>query len=72
MKKFKTISIRKNSISPYKKTFKLNEPSPYKHTTCISRWNDLKTIISASFERGIHVVCVHGISHSYKLFNSNL
>ena len=34
MKKFNTISIRKNSISPCKKTFKPNELSSATHTSC--------------------------------------
>ena len=29
---------------------------PYKHTTCIPRWNNVKTVVSTSFQRGIHVV----------------
>ena len=31
---------------------------PYKHTTCIPHWNDVETVVSASFQRGIHVVCL--------------
>ena len=33
---------------------------PYKHTTCIPRWNDVETAASTSFQRGIHVVCLKG------------
>ena len=36
--------------------FLLHLPNPYKPTTCISRWNDVETVISTSFWRGIHVV----------------
>ena len=31
---------------------------PYKHTTWIPRWNDVETVTSTSFQRGIHVVCL--------------
>ena len=31
---------------------------PYKHTTWIPRWNDMETVISMSFQRGIHIVFV--------------
>ena len=27
---------------------------PYKRTTRIPRWNDVETVVSASFQRGIH------------------
>ena len=32
--------------------------APYKHTTCIPRWNDIETTVSTSFQLGIHVVFV--------------
>ena len=38
---------------------------PYKHSTCIPRWNDAKTTISTSFQRGIHVVCLQGRLEKY-------
>ena len=31
---------------------------PYKHTTWILRWNDVETVVSTSFQRRIHVVCL--------------
>ena len=31
---------------------------PYKHTTWIPRWNYAETVVSTSFQRGIHVVCL--------------
>ena len=31
---------------------------PYKHTTCIPRWNDVEMTVSMSFQRGIHMVCL--------------
>ena len=31
---------------------------PYKHTTCIPRSNDVETVVSTSFQREIHVVCL--------------
>ena len=34
--------------------------NPYKHTACIPRWNDVETIVSTSFQRGIHLVCLQG------------
>ena len=33
---------------------------PNKHTTWILRWNDVETVVSTSFQRGIHVVCLLG------------
>ena len=30
----------------------------YKHTMWIPRWNDVETVVSTSFQRGIHVVCL--------------
>ena len=35
-------------------------PIPYKHTMCIPRWNDMKTTLSTSSQREIHVMCLHG------------
>ena len=35
---------------------------PYKYFTWIPRWNDVKTVVSTSFQRGIHVVCLLGSS----------
>ena len=32
---------------------------PYKHSSCIPRWNDVKTNVSTSFQRGIHVECLY-------------
>ena len=32
---------------------------PYKHTTCIPRWNDVATVVSTVFQRVNHVVCLH-------------
>ena len=29
---------------------------PYKHNRCIPRWNDVETVVSTSFQRGIHVM----------------
>ena len=29
---------------------------PYKHTTRLPRWNDVKTIVFTSFQREIHVM----------------
>ena len=29
---------------------------PYKHIMCISRWNDVETVVSTSFQLGVHVV----------------
>ena len=37
---------------------------PYKHTTCIPRWNDVKTVVSTSFQREILVVCLWGCTFS--------
>ena len=34
------------------------DPCSCKHTTCISRWNDVETSVSTPFERGIHMVCL--------------
>ena len=34
----------------------------YKHSTCIPRWNDVETVVSTSFQRGIHVKCLWGLS----------
>ena len=34
---------------------------PYKHSTCIPRWNGVETFVSTSFQRGIHVVCLLGL-----------
>ena len=31
---------------------------PYKHTMCISHWNNVETVASTSFQRGIWVVCL--------------
>ena len=31
---------------------------PYKHTTWILRWNDVETVVSTSFQRGIQAVCL--------------
>ena len=31
---------------------------PYKHTTWILRWNDVETVVSRSFQRGIYVMCL--------------
>ena len=31
---------------------------PYRHTTCIPRWNDMETTVSTSFQRGIQVLCL--------------
>ena len=31
---------------------------PYKRTTWIPRWNDVEKVVSTSFQRGIHVVCL--------------
>ena len=33
---------------------------PYKHSTSIPRWNDVETVVSTSFQRGIHVKCLLG------------
>ena len=33
-------------------------PFPYKHTTCIPRWNDVETTVFTLFQRGIHVLCL--------------
>ena len=33
---------------------------PYKHTTCIPRWNDVETTVPTSFQHGIHGVCLQG------------
>ena len=39
---------------------------PYKHTTWISRWNDVETVVaSTSFQRGIHMVCLQGFYSFY-------
>ena len=38
---------------------------PCKHTTCIPRWNDSETVLSTSLQRGTHVVCLQGCSHTY-------
>ena len=35
--------------------------TPYKHTTCISRWNDVETVVSTSCQRGTHV-CLQGMA----------
>ena len=34
---------------------------PYKHTTCIPRWNDVETVVSKSFQRIMHVGCFVGL-----------
>ena len=34
---------------------------PYKHSTCILRWNDVETNVSTSFQSGIHLECLKGI-----------
>ena len=39
-------------------TWSNNCCQPYKHTTCISRWNDEKTVVFTSFQRETHVVCL--------------
>ena len=31
--------------------------NPYKHTTCIPRWDDVETVVFTSFQHGIDVVC---------------
>ena len=31
---------------------------PYKHSTCIPRWNEVETNVSTSFQCGIHVECL--------------
>ena len=31
---------------------------PYKHTAWIPRWNDMEMVVSTSFQRGIHVMCL--------------
>ena len=36
------------------------QDQPYKHTTWIPRSNDVETIVSTSFQRGVHVVCLQG------------
>ena len=33
---------------------------PYNHTACISRWNDVETVIYTSFQHGIQVACLSG------------
>ena len=54
------------SIWKYAKHYKVSfkgvwfYQQPYKHTTCIPRWNDVETAASTSFQRGIHVVCLKG------------
>ena len=49
------------------KTFQLifMNSLPYKHTTCIPHWNDVDTVVSTLFQRGIHVVCLSGICYHY-------
>ena len=42
----------------FSKKVAVKQFKPYKHTTCISLWNDLETVVSTSFQREIHVVCL--------------
>ena len=44
---------------------------PYKHTTCIPCWNDVKTRVSTSFQRGIYVVCLKKRRFSFYLHSLN-
>ena len=58
LKYFKT----EKSESRNKTFFVIFRGFPCKHTTCISRWNELETVVSTSLQRGIHVVSLQGFS----------
>ena len=52
----------KKSESRNKTFFVIFRGLPCKHTTCISRWNEVETVVSMSLQRGIHVVSLQGFS----------
>ena len=39
----------------------------FKHTTCIPRWSDVKTTVSTSLQREIHVVCLLALKRPSKI-----
>ena len=41
---------------------------PYKHTTCIPRWNEVEITVSTSFQRGIHMVWLYGSFFRFSFF----
>ena len=47
-------------ITQIKHDSEIYHKHPCKHTTCIPSWNDVEPVVSTSFQRGIHVVCLQG------------
>ena len=44
---------------------------PYEKTTCIPRWNNVKTTISTSFQRELHVMYSHEPRNHLKTLNAS-